>query len=290
MSMLIASFPDTAEIGKKVAEALKADYSEIDVSRFPDSEFNINLRKNPKDKTVVIVSSLGHGANEEIVETVLAGGIAKDYNAKEIVLVATYFPYLRQDKRFEVYGSLSSKHILRIFDSFDKIIVVDPHLHRVKKMPDFYYKAESISAKMLIADYIKKRFKDNFDIIGPDSESEQWSKTIADALGKKVVILDKTRFSGTKIKQKDFKDSLRDNVIIIDDIISTGRTIAGALSLAKKHGAKNLYCIGIHGLLVDGADKLITKNAELITTNTVPNEYSKIDVSPIIIEKLRKLK
>lgn len=290
MTLLIATFPETRAIAKKVAKALRADYTEIFVEDFPDSEFHIALKKNPKNRKVVIMNSLARDPDRKLIETVLAGGIARDYKAKEVILMATYFPYLRQDKHFLNYDSFSSEHIMRLFANFDKIITIDPHLHRIHHMKDWLTKAESISAKELIVDYIKKRFKNNFEILGPDGESVQWNKPIADKLGKEVVVLNKTRFSGTKIKQQDFKDKLQTNVIMIDDIISTGKTLAGALTLAKKHGAKNLICIGIHGLLVGDAVKLITKHAELITTNTIINKYAKIDVSPIIIKALKRFK
>ncbi|MEK6926952.1 MAG: ribose-phosphate diphosphokinase [Nanoarchaeota archaeon] len=290
MSVLIATFPETKEIAKKVARALKAEYTEIFAEDFPDSEFHLALKKNPKNKTVIIFNSICKDPDEKLIETLLVGGIARDYKAKEVILMATYFPYLRQDKHFIKYDSFSSNHIIKLFSNFDKIITIDPHLHRIKHMRDWASKATSISAKELIADYIAKRFKGDFTILGPDEESAQWNKPIAKKLGEEVVILKKTRLSSTHITQKENNNQkFKNNVIIIDDIISTGKTIAGALALAKKQGAKNLFCIGIHGLLVNNAEKLITKHAELITTNTIPNHHSKIDVSPIIIQELKKL-
>ena len=288
MSLLIATFPETKHIAKAAAKALNAEYTEIFVEDFPDSEFHIMLKKNPRQKNVVIMSSIIKEVDSKLVETLLAGGIAEDYHAKKVILLATYFPYMRQDKHFIKYDSFSSKHVINLFSNFNKIIAIDPHLHRIKSMKELSYKAESFTVDGLIADYIKKRFKEDFTIIGPDEESIQWSKPIANLLGKEVVILKKIRFSSNKIKQKEIKEKLNKNVIIIDDIISTGRTISGALALAKKHGAKNLYCIGIHGVLVKGADKLITKYAELITTNTIPNKYAKIDITPAVISALRK--
>src|SRR3989344_2971148 len=115
MSLLIATFPETKAIAKRVAYELKAEYTEINVEDFPDSEFHIALKKNPKNKTVVIFNSITRDPDEKIVETVLAGGVAKDYRAKKVVLMATYFPYLRQDKHFFKYDSLSSKHIIELF-------------------------------------------------------------------------------------------------------------------------------------------------------------------------------
>ncbi len=288
MSVLIAAFPETKEIAKKVATSLKAHYTEIFIEDFPDSEFHLKLKKNPRNKTVVIINSLSKEPDRKIIETLLAAGIAKDYKAKKIILVATYFPYLRQDKHFTKYESFSSKHILELFSIFDKVFILDPHLHRIKNLQQLSKKASHLSVNPVIAQYIKKRFKDNFLIVGPDEESAQWSQKIADMLGKKVVILEKTRFGAEKISQKEKPMEHAKNIIFIDDIISTGRTLEGALKMAKKQGAKKLVCIGIHGLLVKGADKRIKKYAELITTNTIPNKYAKIDVSPAIIEALRK--
>lgn len=289
MSLLIASFPETKQIGQRVARALKAEYTTIFVEDFPDSEFHLALRKNPKDKTVVILGSLGKKPDEKLIEAILAGGIARDYKAKRVILMATYFPYLRQDTHFFKYDSFSSKHIMELFTHFEKIITIDPHLHRIKQMHGFSHKAESISAKELIADYIRKRFKNDFTLLGPDGESEQWNKPIAKMLDKEVVVLNKTRFSSTHISVAGAKNTrFKKNVILVDDIISTGKTLAGALALAKKQGAQHLVCIGIHGLLVNHADTLISKHAELITTNTIPNKYAKIDVSPLIVKALKK--
>jgi len=203
--MLIAAFPEVSEIGKKVARALKAEYTRIDVKDFPDSEFHLKLHKNPRHKNIVIINSMTRDPDEKIIETLLACGIAKDYGARKVILVATYFPYMRQDKHFERYDSFSSKHILRLFNEFDEIVAIDPHLHRIKNISQLSSKARSISTNKLIVNYIKKKFKKDFEIIGPDHESQQWAKKIAKALGKKAIIMKKTRLGDYKIKQERIK-------------------------------------------------------------------------------------
>ena len=275
--MLIAAFKEVKDIGKRVARVLNAEYTTIDVKDFPDSEFHLKLHKNPRHKNIVIMNSMTKDPDEKIIETLLACGIAKDYGAKKVILVATYLPYMRQDKHFEKYDSFSSKHILRLFNEFDEIIAIDPHLHRIKRLSQLSKKARSISVDEVVADYIRRNFKEDFEIIGPDSESRQWGAVIAKMLGKKVIIMNKKRFG-------DYKT----NLIIIDDIISTGKTISGVLEMARGQGAKKLYCIGIHGVLAGNADKLIKRNAKLITTNTIHSKYAKIDVSPEIIKVLKK--
>lgn len=284
--MLIASFPETQEIGIKVAKELGAKHASIIAKDFPDGEFHLKLKKNPKHEVVVIISSITQDPDEKIIETILAGGIARDYGAKKVILVATYLPYMRQDRHFIKYDSFSSKHILKLFGEFDKVFVIEPHLHRINKLKKLYLKAEEIKVRDLIAKYIEKKIKGDFLIVGPDEESAQWSRSIASLLNKKVVILKKERFSANHVKIKEQK--LGKNIIIIDDIISTGKTIAATLKIAKEQGAKKIFCIGIHGLLVNGADKLIKKYAALITTNTIKNKYAKIDISPSIAETLKR--
>ena len=296
MASLVLSFEDTRSLGMKVAKGLKAKYETVKVNKFPDGELNLSIKNNPKNKKVIIVSSMAHSPNEKMIETILAGGIAKDYGAKKIILVATYFPYMRQDVHFHNYDSFSSKHITKMFREFDKVIMIDPHLHRVKNLKKLAPNLTNITVNSLVAEYIKKRFKNKFTIVGPDEESSQWSKPVADLLVKDVVILKKHRYSSTHIKVREVKgfqgsneEEFEKNVIIIDDIISTGRTIAGALELAKKRGAKKLFCIGIHGLLLNDSIKLIEKNAELITSNSIVSKFSKIDISPAIVKEIKKI-
>ncbi|MBM3232605.1 ribose-phosphate diphosphokinase [Candidatus Pacearchaeota archaeon] len=284
--MLIAGFPDTREIAKRVAQSLGAHYTEVKVKDFPDSEFHIKLKKNPAHQTVVFITSITKDPDDKLIETILASGIAKDYGAKKVVVVATYFPYMRQDKHFKKYDSFSSKYILDMFKHVDKLLVIDPHLHRIPKMEKLLPQAHAFTVNDLLVEYIKKRFKDDFSIVGPDEESAQWSQKIADKLGKKVVILKKTRFSSTHVKIKE--KPLGKNIIIIDDIISTGKTIVETIKMAKRQGANRIICMGIHGVLVNKADKHISKHAELITTNTIENKYAKIDVSPAIVNILKK--
>lgn len=290
MSNLIISFLDTKPLALKVARALNADYETVSSEKFPDSEFKISFKNNPKNKTVIIISSMAKDANDKILRTILTGGIAKDFGAKKVILIATYFPYMRQDTHFFNFDSFSSKYVTKLFSIFDKVITIDPHLHRIKNLKFLSNNLSNITVNEIVAGYIKKRFKGNFTIVGPDGESSQWSEPIAKILNKNVVVLKKHRYSSTKIKVHEEEDEkFEKNVIIVDDIISTGKTIAGALALAKREGAKNVFCIGIHGILVNNSVEIIKKHAELITTNTVPSKFSKIDVSPAIIKELKKI-
>lgn len=286
MTLIISSFAQTQKLAQKVSKNLKSIYTKIITKEFPDEESYVKLRINPQGKNLAVFNSFARDQNDRLIESIFAAGIGRDYKAKKTILVAPYFPYLRQDTHFEKYDSLSIKHVKKIFDDFDEIIVVDPHLQRIPKIKKISYKMKRLSTTLLIADYIAKHFKPNHTIVGPDEESAQWADTVARHLGKRAIILKKHRFSWQRVKIED--KYLGKNVIIIDDIIGTGHTILETIKIAKKHGAKKITVIGIHGVLIGNAAEKIKKHAQIITTNTIENPYAKINIYPLIAQELKK--
>ena len=141
----------------------------------------------------------------------------------------------------------------------------------------------------MIRDYIKKNIRNPL-IVGPDWESYKWARKVAEEIGCKSVILEKKRFSGRKVKVtlNEKVDISGKNVVFVDDIISTGHTIIEAAKNIRKLGAKSFTCIAVHGVFVDNAlERLRKSNIKVITTNTIPNKVSKIDVSGLVAEGLR---
>lgn len=287
--VLIYGFDEDKELVSKVAKTLGVKHSIISVKTFPDGELLVSLLDNPNGKEVFIISSMANNPNTKILRTLLAANASRNNGAKKVVLIATYFPYLRQDKSFNNYESISAKEVMKLFcEKFDKVVVVDPHLHRINSLKEYSKNASEISSISVIVDYLKK-LKDDFVIVGPDEESFQWCKTIAKPLGKEVHILIKNRKSSNSVRVSGENFSLKGkNAVIVDDIISTGHTLSESLKLIKSRGAKKIICIGIHGILAGNADKLIRKYATLTTTNTISTKYSKIDVSPLIVDIIKK--
>lgn len=284
--MIISSFDEMSNLAKKVASLTNSQYSKITSRKFPDGDSYIKLEKSPKNKKFVMIVSFAHEPNTKIIETLFAAKTAREYGARKIILIATYLPYMRQDARFNNYEAISAEIILPLLaHNVDELIAIDPHLHRIKKLAELSSNAHSITSNSLIANFIAKKFKD-YQLVGPDEESHQWDKLIAKALNRDATILKKQRLSSYKVRITSKK--LGKKILIIDDIISTGKTILETIKIAKKQGAQKIVVIGIHGLFINNCDREIKKYAELISTNTVPNAYAKIDVAPLIAENLKK--
>lgn len=284
--MIVIGCSHGLHIAKKIADRLKRPYSELEVTHFPDSEIKLKFDVDVKGKVVVIVQSFYGNVNDCIIEALFAAETAADLGAKKVVLAAPYFPYLRQDKRFNPGECISLKTIAKnIDDNFNEIIIIDPHLHREKTLGHiFKVKAHKLTANPLIEDYIKKKIKNPL-IIGPDWESYKWAQHVAEKIGCDFAIMEKKRYSARSVKVTLNKkvDIRSKNLVFIDDMISTGHTLLEAIKAMKKLGAKKVTCFAVHGILVENAlQKLQKAGATVITTNTIPNKVAKIDVSGLI--------
>jgi len=287
--MLIIGCSNSRKLAKKVAKNIKAEYSALTVKKFPDGELYIKFEADLKNKEVILVQTL-YPANESLLEIILAGHTAKELGAKKIKLVIPYLAYIRQDKRFNPGEAVSSKIIGKLLNFFDEIITIDPHLHRYKSLNEvFHTKTKNLTANQLIMDYISKKYKKPM-IVGPDEESYQWAKQIAEKIKADVAILKKTRYSPKKVKVKiESKIEIKNKeVIIIDDIISTGKTILKTIEHIKKNNPKSISVIGIHGIFADKItyEKIRKNTKEIATTNTISNKHAKIDVTELIANSL----
>ena len=290
--MIIIGCSNGKHLAEKIAKKLKAPYSELEVKKFPDGEIKIRFLSNVKGRVVVLVQSFYGAINDCVVEVIFAAETAKDLGAKKVLLMAPYFPYLRQDKRFKSGECISIEVIGKIMSRYlDKIFIIDPHLHRERTLSDiFSIKNEKLTANPYIADYIKKNIKNPL-IVGPDWESYKWAQRVAKKIGCEHVILEKKRYSGRKVKvtlNKKIKIENK-NIVFVDDIISTGNTIIEAVKNLRKLGAKKFNCIAVHGIFVENAlEKLRKADVNVVTTNTIPNKVAKIDVSGLIAGALKK--
>ncbi len=289
--MLVISCSHGTHLGKSIAQKMKASNSELIVAKFPDDELQVSFKAGLAGKLVFLVQSFYGNVSDCILEVILAAKTAAELGAKKIILIAPYFPYMRQDKQFHKGEAVSQRIIADLIGRyFDEVCLIDPHLHRTRKLEDvFKIKANKITANQLIADSIRKHIK-NPVIIGPDEESYKWAKDVAEILGVESRILKKKRFTSYHVEVKlnkkiDFK---KKNAVIVDDIISTGHTILETAKLLKGLGATKIYCVCVHGIFANGAlAKLKKAKINVVSTNTIPSKASRIDVSGVISAALK---
>lgn len=291
MKNIILSLANSTKLARSIAKQSHSEYSEIFTSKFPDEETYLRFMKPVKGKNVFIVSSTQPNPNNSLIELFLAINNAKDLGARKVIVFLPYFPYIRQDARFKSGESISSKTIAKLLSYADGITTVDPHLHRIKDLSKICKtRTKVLHTAQSLADFIKPRFKDHL-LIGPDSESRQWVSAIAEKTNSKFIVLSKKRLSSRKVKISLPNYPLKNkNVVIIDDVVSSGGTIIEATGLLKKKGVKSISLVCVHGIFAENAISKMKKAGvkDIVCTNTLQTKQSKINISSLFAQLIKK--
>ncbi len=284
--MFILGGTSAKNVATNLTHCLRQPLLRTTYMRFPDDEFYVRLHDNIAGQDVVIVQTAY--PDQKIVELLLIQDAVHDAGAKKITVVLPYFGYSRQDKKFKDGEAISARAIAQhISLHADCVITVDPHKEHILKF--FTVPAYSCSAISTIAHYLKEQ---NIDfILAPDKGAEDRARKAAALINCEYDYLEKTRIDGSTVKITPKKlDALGKHVTIIDDIISTGSTMAQSIKELKKQGAASVSVACTHGLFVGGAkEKLLAANCdEIISTDTIETEFSKVSTADCIAETLLK--
>lgn len=290
--MLILACPDYAAPARCIAELLGAPYRELGIHRFPDGESRVVVPL-PLPAHVVFVRTLDQ-PNSKLVELLLAAATARRHGARRLTLVAPYLCYMRQDLEFTP-GEAVSQGIVGDFlgSLFDDVLTVDPHLHRIDRLEEAIPRGNPVllSAAAPLARLIAERWPDAL-LVGPDSESEQWVANIAQAGGLECAISHKVRHGDREVcvSLPDTAIAGR-TVVLIDDIASTGRTLAAAARQLKARGALAVHAAVTHALI--DADSLAALHAagvdSFLSSNSVPHPSNAIALETLLAEAVRAL-
>ena len=264
----------------------------ISFHQFPDKETVVKIESDVAKRIVIFVANLAH-PNPKILPLLFAAQTARSLGATQVVLVTPYLTYMRQDKVFEPGQGITSAYFAQLVSSyFDSLITIDPHLHRWSSLGEIYkIPAKVLHAANEIASWIPQHVS-NPIFIGPDSESAQWVKTIAQKSSAPFTILEKNRKSDTQVEISipGIKQYMHATPILIDDIISTGMTMMETLKHLRSLNMKPAVCIGVHAIFSGNAyqELLLSHVAKVITCNTIPHTSNNIDISQNIINFLLK--
>ena len=284
--MIVVSGSQSQNLAFKVAKLLNTKLTRVEYKRFPDNEIYVRVVDEINDDEAVIVNTQKN-QNDAIVETILLCDALRDEGVKNITLVAPYLAYARQDKKFNPGEAISIRALAKIYSNIvDKLITINPHETHIKEfftIPFIY--GDAIPK---LAEYVKDKLE-NPIVLAPDKGALEFAKTASKILNAEYDYLEKTRLSPTEIqiapKTLDAKDR---DVLIIDDIISTGGTMATAVKLLKEQGAKKIIAACVHPVLIgDALNKLYSAGVEeVVGTDTYLSEVSKVSVAEVIVDLL----
>lgn len=283
MSALVFACSGNDVLASALSQVDGISEGKLTLRQFPDSETYVRIESNVAQRDAIIACTLDRPDGKVMPLYILAQTLRAE-GAKRVWLVAPYLAYMRQDSKFHAGEAESAKHFARLLSSFlDGLITVDPHLHRINDLMAVYsIRAETVSATTAIASWITEHVPSPF-LIGPDSESEQWVSRLSHLANCPYAVLEKTRRGDTDVViSLPGLDAHRDRTpVLVDDIISTGRTMIAAMDGLRKAGFRKPVCVGVHAIFAgDAYDQLRAAAGvdRIVTCNTIPHASNAIDV------------
>jgi ribose-phosphate pyrophosphokinase len=283
-------FDDEAEAACRFAETAGFSSAVVDRHRFPDGELKLRLPASLPAKVIVYRSLVN--PNEKLIELLFVAQTARQLGASDLTLIAPYLAYMRQDIAFQEGEVVSQKIIGRFLAQvFDSLATIDPHLHRVATLEEAspVKRAITLSGAPLLGDYISRQIPDAF-LLGPDSESAQWIASAAKKHGFDHAVCEKIRRGDKDVQvQLPAVDLKGRRVVILDDVASSGRTIAKATHAALEAGASSVDVAVTHALFADDALQVIREAGvrHIWSTDCIAHESNVVSIAAMLAEALR---
>jgi ribose-phosphate pyrophosphokinase len=293
VTAIVFSFPGHEDLARVISARLGATQGQIELRRFPDGESYVRLDTPVAGKSVVLVCGL-HQADEKALPLLFAAAAARELGAVRVGFVAPYLGYLRQDRRFREGEAVSSATFARIVSGFaDWLVTVDPHLHRYRSLGEIYSLRTAVApAAPAVSAWIRNNVTEAF-LIGPDAESEQWVAEVGRGAGCPYVVLEKTRRGDREVEVTvpDIDRFRGRTPVLVDDIISTARTMIETVNHLKRSGMRPPVCIGVHPIFAGNACSELSAAgaARIVSSNTIAHFTNAIDINGAIAGKVAEL-
>ena len=290
--MKIIPGPASKELAEKIGKLSNEEVVPMLFKTFPDGESYIRYDvQSLRDEDVAIVQTTSPPQDQRLVQLLLMADNAKHMGARNITAVVPYFAYSRQDKRFLPGEAFSAKTIVKLLENcgVNKIMTVNAHNPALLKT--FKIPVEDLSAFHLLAEYFKSSGIAENPLslsLGKKAESVAAEANAVLKGGFNYISTKRdVRTGNVTLEQKPLPVKDRD-VIVFDDIISSGGTMAKAVKMIKDLGARKIYSACVHPLLMGNSRKKILENGaeEIIGTDSVPSSVSKVSIAPLISKAL----
>ncbi|MGE0853741.1 MAG: ribose-phosphate pyrophosphokinase [Hyphomicrobiaceae bacterium] len=286
---IILALPGNDAIARSLADAGVGELGGIESRHFPDGETYVRLASDVAGKGALLVSTLAR-PDEGFLQLIFVADAARSLGASKVTLIAPYLAYMRQDRRFRSGEAVTSRTFARLLSSsFDRLVTVDPHLHRYAALSALYdIPALTLHAAPLLADWIMASIAKPL-VIGPDEESEQWVSAIAARIGAPHAVLRKVRHGDrdVDIELPDLSQWNGLQPVLVDDIASSGNTLIEAARQLPLQGFARPDVAVVHGIFAgDSFERLTPLCGRIVSTDAVSHPSNAIGLAPLIADAI----
>ena len=278
-AMKVFTGTSNVPLAERIAEHLGVRLGEAIVDRFADGEVRVKIQEDVRGADVFVVQSTCPPVNDSVMELALLMDALRRASAERITAVIPYFGYARQDRKDEGRVPISAKAIANMFTRVgaDRVLCLD--LHAAQLQGFFDIPVDHLYAGPVIKRYFLRRNIEDLTVVAPDVGSSKLARNYASRLGAGLAIVDKRRVTDKDTEVMSVIGEVKgQNVLLIDDMISTGGSITQAAKTVRELGAKSVYLAATHAILCGSAMERLDGAAieQLILTDSIPIPQDKM--------------
>lgn len=291
MKPVVIAMPGNELLADDLAARLSLERIAATVRRFPDGESHVRVEAPAEGRDALIVCTLDR-PDDKLVPLLLLAAAVRETGAHSVGLVAPYLAYMRQDRRFQPGETISAQHVARwISHAFDWLVTVDPHLHRITDLSQIYSVPSSVvHAADSVAEWVKANVREPL-LIGPDEESAQWVSEVAKDADAPFVVLTKTRRGDREVEVSvpEVERWRSHTPVLVDDIVSTARTMIETTSHLRRAGIKAPVCVAVHAVFAQTAfeDLRAAGAGDIVSCDSIRHPSNRIPLAPSIAAVVR---
>jgi len=280
-------------LARRVADAMKTNVMQLEDKVFPDGETYIRFPKSVEGERVAVIQSCYPPQNKNLVDLLFTLDAAREMGAKETAAVVPYFAYARQDDKYRSGEAVSAKTSARLIEAVGASHFLTIDVPSNKALRFFTIHSDNLTCMNLMGTYLKTRGLWRPYVLAPDDGAIPLAKTVSNVLQTEYAWFEKSRDKITgavSTSRKDVDLKGRD-AVIVDDVISTGRTIANTSQIAKKQGAERVIAVCAHLLLTGNAEQTLKAAGveETIGTDSIETRQQPVSIAPVLAEALSKI-
>jgi ribose-phosphate pyrophosphokinase len=267
-SYLLFAGTSHPELARQISKELKVPLGKIEIETFPDNEIGVQILQNVRGKDVFVLQTIARHPNLYLMELLIIVDALKRASARSITAVVPYFGYARQDRKDKGRVPITAKLVANMLEKagVTRLLTMDLHAEQIQGFFDI--PVDNLLARPLLLKAALAKGWDKSVVVAPDIGSLRMARAFADELKVAYAIVDKRRVNAKRVEVNGLTGNVQGNdVILVDDIYSTGGTLCTASGVCKKSGAKKIRAVVTHGIFATFEESAIEK---VVVTNTVP--------------------
>jgi len=296
--MLFAGNSNRA-LASEVAHLLHVKLGAAVVSRFPEGEIQVQIQENIRGKDVFLIQSTCNSPNDYLMELLIMIDAARRASARRITAVLPFYGYARQDRKDRPRVPITAKLVanLLVSSGANRVLTMDLHSGQIQGFFDI--PVDHLYSINIMGQYLKKKKIKDLVIVSPDVGGIKMARAYAKMLGANFAVVDKRREDAAKTHVMHIIGEVKGkNVVIVDDLISTGGSVVEASKALKANGAKDIYVVAVHPVLAGPAIERLQGSPvkELIVSNTIPLSHEKkikkitqLSVAPLLADAIARI-